>query len=129
MRAYEGLIRAATRDEIATWPPAPPSARSSACRPSPCASSCKRSSASPTDPRSQRLAASLRRLMTWTTDMRRGLVFAFLGPDRLTALRGFHASAPRSTASSGAEITARRDATDLASRPDILSLLLTARDR
>ena len=34
-------------------------------------------------------ARSLRRLVAWTTDPRRGLVFAFLGPDRLMSLPGF----------------------------------------
>jgi cytochrome P450 len=79
------------------------------------------------EPTQERLSAGLRRLMTWTTDIRRSSVFAFLGPDRLTAMRGFRRQRAEVDRLLFAEIAARRGARDLASRPDILSLLLAAR--
>jgi cytochrome P450 len=128
MRAYEGLIREATRREIASWPSGTPV---------------------PTLPRMQaitlrvvlravfgveegpgldRLGAILRRALTWATDPRRGLVFAFLGPDRLMGLDAFQRQQAELDRELVAEIARRRRATDLAERTDILSLLLQARD-
>jgi cytochrome P450 len=79
-------------------------------------------------PALERLSGSLRRLLTWTTDPRRGLVFAFLGPDRLMGLRGFRRQLADVDGPIGLEIARRRAAADLEEREDILSLLLQARD-
>ena len=78
--------------------------------------------------RLDRLASSLRRLMTWTTDPRRGLVFGLLGPDRLMGLAGFRRQLAEVDGQLLAEIARRREAADLGDRADILSLLLRARD-
>jgi cytochrome P450 len=128
MRAYEGLIRAATRRKVAAWPAGV---------------------AAPTLPRMQdltfgvvlravfgveegpgleRMAGVLRRFVAWTTDPRRGLVFAFLGPDRLMALPAYRRQRDELDRELLAEIAARRRAPDLAEREDILSLLVQARD-
>jgi cytochrome P450 len=128
MREYEVLIREATRREIATWP---------------------RGRRAPTLPRMHaitlwvvlravfgveegpvldRLGAVLRRLVTWTTDPRRGLVFAFLGPDRLMGLGAFQRLIAEVDGAILEEIARRRAVDDLAERSDILSLLLQARD-
>jgi cytochrome P450 len=127
MRAYEHLIRQATRREIATWPMG---AR---------ASTLPRMHAITLrvvlravfgvheGPELDRLSASLRRLMAWTTDPRRGLVFGFLGPNRLMSLRGFRRQLADVDGQLLAEIARRRQAPDLADRQDILSLLLRAR--
>src|SRR3954447_10177191 len=128
MRAYESLIRAATRDEIATWPAGAP-VRSLERMQAITLRVVLRAVFGVSDgPELERLTGSLRRLMTWTTDMRRGLVFGFLGPDRLGQLRGFRRQRADVDAQLRAEIAARREADDLASRDDILSLLLLARD-
>src|SRR4051794_40148620 len=128
MRAYEGLIRAATRDEIATWPAGAPVRSLERMQAITLRVVLRAVFGVSEGPALERLAEDLRRLMEWTTDMRRALVFGFLGPDRLAALRGFARQRTAVDDQLRAEITARRAASDLASRTDILSLLLNARD-
>jgi cytochrome P450 len=128
MRAYEGLIRATTRDEIAAWPATAPVRTLERMQAITLRVVLQAVFGVTDETALARLAASLRRLMDWTTDMRRGLVFAFLGPDRLMALPGFRRQRAEVDALLGAEIAARRRATDLTSRADILSLLVLARD-
>jgi cytochrome P450 len=127
MRAYEDLMREATRREIATWPIG---------------------TAVPTLPRMQaltlhvvlravfgvtdgpvldRLAPILRRVLAWATDPKRGLVFAFLGPERLMRLRTFQRLQHELDREVLAEIARRRALPELGDRDDILSLLLRAR--
>src|SRR5215211_4883338 len=74
--------------------------------------------------RLDRLRRILRQLLSWTADWRRAVVFGFLGPERVMALRGFR----RQLAEVDAEIARRGEAGDLAERKDVLSLLLRARD-
>ena len=127
MRAYEDLIREATRREIATWPtgatvPTLPGMQAMTLR-----VILRAVFGVEEGPRLDRLAAVLRRLVSWTTDPRRGLVFAFLGPDRLMGLRAFRRQLAEVDDEISGEITCRRDAADLGDRQDILSLLLQAR--
>jgi cytochrome P450 len=75
-----------------------------------------------------RLRAVLRALLSWTTDIRRGLVFALLGPERLMAMRGFRRQLAAVDAEVLAEIRRRRGDPALGERADVLSLLLGARD-
>jgi cytochrome P450 len=75
-----------------------------------------------------RLTAALRRLLSWTTNWRRVLVFTFLGPERVMALDGFRRQLAEVDALVMAEIARGREADDLAEREDVLSLLLGARD-
>jgi cytochrome P450 len=75
-----------------------------------------------------RLGTALRRLLSWTTDVRRMLVFGLLGPDRLTNLRGFRRQSAAVDALVYAEIAARRQDPNLDRRIDVLSVLLRARD-
>jgi cytochrome P450 len=123
MRAYEGLIRAATRDELTNWPAGAEVSMLDAMQAITlrvvlrAVFGLKAATG---------LDASLRRLMTWTTDMRRTLVFGFLGPDRLMALHGFRRQRADVDRQLLAEIAARRAASDLESRTDVLSLLLLA---
>ena len=128
MRAYEDLIRATTRDELATWPPSAPVRTLERMHAITLRVVLRAVFGLADGPALERLASSLRRLMTWTTDMRRGLVFGFLGPERLTALRGFQRQRADVDRQLHAEIAARRSAGDLEARADILSLLLVARD-
>jgi cytochrome P450 len=127
MRAYEDLIREATRGEIATWPlgaPAPTLPRMHAIT----LRVVLRAVFGVQDgPELDRLAASVRGLMTWTTDPRRGFVFGFLGPERLMSLAGFRRQLADVDGQLFAEIARRRQAPDLGERQDILSLLLQAR--
>src|SRR4051794_33119023 len=128
MRAYEGLIRAATRAEMAAWPAGVPVRTLERMQAITLRVVLQAVFGVSDGPAVERLAASLRRLLTWTTDPWRGLVFGLLGPDRLAALRGFQRQRGEVDVQLHAEITARRQATDLTSRADILSLLLAARD-
>jgi cytochrome P450 len=128
MRAYEQLIREATRRELATWPlevtvPTLPRMHAITLR-----VVLRAVFGVEEGPRLDRLATSLRRLMTWTTDPRRGLVFGFLGPDRLMRLSGFRRQLAAVDGELLAEVARRREVADLDDREDILSLLLRARD-
>ena len=126
LRGYETVIRDASRRALAEWP---------------------RDVAAPTlerlqlltlrvvlqvvfgesgGPDTERFAAALRRLMAWTTDPRRGIVFGFLGPDRLSALRGFRRQVAEVDALLLERIARRRADRGLAGRTDTLSLLLQA---
>jgi cytochrome P450 len=127
MRAYEDLIRDATRREIATWPlgvPAPTLPRMHAIT---LRVVLRAVFGVHEGPGLDRLGSLLRRLMTWTTDPRRAIVFGFLGPDRLMGLGGFRRQLAEVDREILAEIARRRQAADLADRTDILSLLLQAR--
>jgi cytochrome P450 family 135 len=78
--------------------------------------------------RLDRLRLILREFLSWTTDWRRALVFGFLGPERVMALRGFRRQLAEVDSEVLSEIARRRRARDLAEREDVLSLLLQARD-
>jgi len=128
LRVYEALMREATRREIATWPlgtavPTLPHMHAITLH-----VVLRAVFGVDEGPRLDRLGALLRGLVTWTTDLRRGLVFAFLGPDRLMGLRGFRRQIAQVDAAIADEIARRRAVPDLAERPDVLSLLLQARD-
>ena len=128
MRAYEALIREATRREIATWPigvAVPTLSRMHAIT---LHVVLRAVFGLDEGPRLDRLGGPLRRLVSWTTDPRRGLIFAFLGPDRLMKLRGFRRQLADVDRGILDEIARRREVADLEARTDILSLLLLARD-
>jgi cytochrome P450 len=78
--------------------------------------------------RLDRLRLILREFLSWTTDWRRALVFGFLGPERVMALRGFRHQLAEVDSEVLSEIARRRRAADLTEREDVLSLLLQARD-
>lgn len=128
LRAYERLIRAATRGMVSEWP---------------------LDVRAETLPRMQaitlhvilravfgieegerltRLGAMLRRLLDWTAVPVRALVFGFLGPERMTRLPAFARHMELLDRELLAEIAQRRMTPDLTHREDILSLLLLARD-
>jgi cytochrome P450 len=127
MRAYEGLIREITRREMARWPPGVPAPTLPRMHAITLHAVLRAVFGVDEGPRLQELAAGLRRLMSRTTDPRRGLVFAFGGPDRLMALSGFRRQLATVDERLLAEIARRRAAADLAERDDILSLLVRAR--
>jgi len=127
MREYETVIREATRRELATWRSGVPVATLPRMHAITLQVVLRAVFGVEEGPALERLAASLRRLMTWTTDLRRSLVFGFLGPDRLTRLRGFRRQLAEVDGALFAEIARRRAAVDLGDRTDILSLLVQAR--
>jgi cytochrome P450 len=127
LRAYDALIREATRREVATWPPGVPVATLPRMQAITLRVVLRAVFGVEEGPALERLAASLRHLMTWTTDPRRSFVFGFLGPDRLMNLRGFRRQLAEVDGGLFGEIARRRDAADLGDRTDILSLLLQAR--
>jgi cytochrome P450 len=127
MRAYEELIREATRSEIAAWTSDAPVRTLPRMHDIALEVVLRAVFGVQVGPGLDLLTARLRRLMTWTTDPRRALVFGFLGPDRLMRLSGFRRQLAEVDGELLAEIARRRDASDLADRQDILSLLLQAR--
>jgi len=127
MRAYEDLIREATRRELVTWPVGAPVPTLPRMRAITLRVVLRAVFGVEEGPHLDRLGESLSRLLTWTTDPRRGLVFSFLGPDRLRGLRGFRRQIADVDGLIVAEIARRREAPDLGDREDILSLLLQAR--
>src|SRR5215204_5567705 len=128
MRAYEAVIREATRRGIASWP------IGVAVPTLPCMHAItlhvvlRAVFGLEEGPRLDRLGGLLRRLVSWTTDPRRGLIFAFLGPARLMGLRGFRRQLADVDRAIHDEIAGRREVAHLDARTDILSLLLQARD-
>ena len=128
MRAYEGLIRDATRREIAAWPVGSPAPTLPLMQAITFRVVLRAVFGVAEGPRLRRLAATLRSFLTWTTAVRRGLIYAFLGPDRLMGLPSFRRQFEELDRELLAEIADRRRAQDIAERDDILSLLLQARD-
>ena len=128
MLAYEAVIREATRREIASWPIGAPVATLPRMHAITLHVVLRAVFGLEEGPRLDRLGALLRRLVTWTTDPRRALVFAYIGPDRLMKLRGFRRQLADVDGAILDEIARRRVAADLHARTDILSLLLQARD-
>lgn len=77
--------------------------------------------------RREELSRRLRRLLAWTTDLRRALVFSLLGPERLAGLRALRRQRAAVDAMLLTEIAARRGDPALGERRDVLSGLLRAR--
>src|SRR4051794_16702713 len=108
MGVYDALIRDATRRQIAAWPlgtAAPTLPRMHAIT---LQVVLRAVFGVDEGPRLDRLGALLRRLVTWTTDTRRALLYAFLGPDRLMGLRGFRRQMVELDAAIADEIGRRR---------------------
>jgi cytochrome P450 family 135 len=128
MRAYEQLIRAATREQIARWPlgvPVQALPRMQALTFS-VIMSCVFGVQE--DERIGQLGETLRGMVSWVTDMRRVLFFFLIGPQRLDRLPAFRRQVERVDREILAEISRRRTMGDLSEREDILSLLIQATD-
>jgi cytochrome P450 len=128
MRAYEDVIREATRREIAAWPPGEPVPTLPRMLAITLQVILRAVFGVQERPQLERLGAMLRRLVTWTTDPRRAFVFGFLGPDRLMGLGAFRRQLGDVDREILGEIDRRRRVADLRDRTDIVSLLLCARD-
>jgi cytochrome P450 family 135 len=76
--------------------------------------------------RLDRLRANVTSVQSWLTTLRAGLVFTYLGPDRLARMRTFRRHLDAVDEDVFAEIARRRADPDVASRSDVLSLLLQA---
>jgi cytochrome P450 family 135 len=127
MRAYEDLMREATRREIATWPADAPVRTLPRMQAITLRVVLRAVFGMEEGAQLNRLGALLRRLVTWTTDPLRAIVFGFVGPDRLERLSGFRRQLSEVDHELLAEIARRREAPDLDQRTDVLSLLLRAR--
>ena len=128
MRAYEGLIRESTRREIAAWPLDAKARTLPRMQAITFRVVLRAVFGVEEGPRLDRMAAILRRFLAWTTDPRRGLFFAFLGPERFMGLSAYRSQREELDRELLAEIAHRRQVEDLGERTDILSLLLQARD-
>jgi cytochrome P450 family 135 len=128
MRAYEDLIRAAIREEIATWPLGTP-VEALPCMQAltfgvimSCVFGVDESE------RMGQLGDTLRGMVSWVTELRRVAFFFLIGPQRLNKLPAFRRQVERVDREIFAEISARRAIGDLSDREDILSLLIQATD-
>jgi cytochrome P450 len=128
MRAYEELMRETTRSEIAAWPLGTKARTLPRMQAITFRVVLRAVFGVEEGPGLERMAAVLRRFLGWTTDPRRGLVFAFLGPERLMGLGAYRRQREELDRELLAEIARRRRVEDLGERTDILSLLLQARD-
>jgi cytochrome P450 family 135 len=128
MRAYEELIRESTLREIAAWPLGAKARTLPRMQAITFRVVLRAVFGVEEGPRLDRMAAILRRFLTWTTDPRRGLFFAFLGPERFMGLSAYRRQREELDRELLAEIAHRRRVEDLGERTDILSLLLQARD-
>jgi cytochrome P450 family 135 len=128
MRAYEDLIRAAIRKEVADWPLGEPIA--ALPRMQALTFSVIMSCVFGVDDgeRVGQLGDTLRGMVSWMTDMRRVLFFFLIGPQRLDKLPAFRKQVERVDREILAEISRRRAIGDLSEREDILSLLIQATD-
>ena len=77
--------------------------------------------------RFERLRVALKRMLDWTTDPRRMMALAVLGPQRLVRSGLLTSALAPVDELILEEIRLRRDEPDLAEREDVLSLLLQAR--
>jgi cytochrome P450 family 135 len=128
MRAYEELIRATTRSEIAAWPLDVKARTLPRMQAITFRVVLRAVFGVEEGPALDRMAAILRRFLAWTTDPRRGLFFAFLGPERFMGLSAYRRQREELDRELLGEIARRRRVDDLGERTDILSLLLQARD-
>ena len=126
LRSYEPLIREATRRELTAWPRDVPARTLPRMQAVTLRVVLQAVFGEAEGPEFERFAASLRRLMAWTTDARRALVFGFLGPDGLARLHGFRRQLAEVDAMLLERIARRRTDRDLERRADTLSLLLQA---
>jgi cytochrome P450 family 135 len=128
MKAYAEIIESVTERDLTGWPPAEPFAVLPHMQAITFEVILRAVFGVEEAGRLDRLRSALRELLSWTTDWRRALVFGFLGPERVMALRGFRRQVAEVDAEVLEEIARRRTAGDLAEREDVLSLLLQARD-
>jgi cytochrome P450 len=132
MQRYGGLMASVAAEEIESWPLGEPYK----LRPRMQALTLEiilravfgvvASSPEGEGPRVQRLRVQLRHLLDILTDPLHGVALMVLGPVRTQRLRAFRRELDRVNAPIYEEIAARRGASDLAERDDIMSLLLQA---
>lgn len=128
MRAYEDLIRAAIRDEIAKWPPGVPVEALPRMQELTFGVIMRCVFGVDESERMGQLGETLRGMVSWVTEMRRVLFFFLIGPQRLNKLPAFRRQVERVDREIFAEISRRRAIGDLSEREDILSLLIQAVD-
>ncbi len=128
MRAYETIIREAVRNEITSWPLEVPAATLPRMESLAFTSILRCVLGLDHNAQPDSLASALLAMFRWITEPRRLLVFFLLGPERLMSLPGFRRQMQQIDREIYTEITRRRSSEDLQERPDILSLLIQARD-
>jgi cytochrome P450 len=128
MREYGELITAAVRRELVRWPQRTPASALPHMQAITFEVILRAVFGVEEARRLDRLRAVLRALLSWTTDIRRSLVFALLGPERLMAMPGFRRQLAAVDAEVLAEIRRRRDDPAVGERADVVSMLLRALD-
>ncbi len=128
MRAYDEVIRAGIRKEIAAWPLDEPVAALPRMQALTFEVIMQCVFGVEDNNQVGKLGEALRGMLTWVTDARRILLFFMLGPQRIDKLPGFRREVERVDREILAEVTRRRALDDLNEREDILSLLIGATD-
>lgn len=128
MRAYEGVIRADIRKEIAAWPLEEPVAALPRMQALAFAVIMQCVFGVEEGDQVGELGKALLGTLAWVTDTRRVLLFFMLGPQRVHKVPGFRRQVERMDREILAEIARRRAQDDLDEREDILSLLIGATD-
>jgi cytochrome P450 len=128
MKAYAGIVSGVTREDLACWAVGEPFPVLPHMQAITFEVIMRAVFGIEESGRLDRLRRVLRDFLSWTTNWRRALVFGFLGPERVMALRGFRHQLAEVDAEVLGEIARRRKAPDLADREDVLSMLLQARD-
>lgn len=128
MRAYEDVIRAAIRKEIADWPVGGPVAALPRMQALTFSVIMRCVFGVEEGERVGELGDALRGMIAWVTDMRRVLFFFMVGSQRLDKVPAFRRQLEHVDREILAEISRRRAMGDLSEREDILSLLVQATD-
>jgi cytochrome P450 len=128
MRAYEDVIRASIRKQIADWPIGDPVAALPRMQALTFSVIMRCVFGVEEGERVGQLGEALRGMIAWVTDTRRVLFFFLVGPQRLDKVPAFRRQLARVDSEILAEISRRRALGDLHEREDILSLLIQATD-
>ena len=127
MRRYGDVIREIAREEVERWPLGEPVEARERMQAITLEVIMRVVFGLAEGERLDRLRVALRHALEWTADTKRMIMVALLGPARVTSLRSLRRALDPVDELLLAEIHERREASDLAEREDILSMLLTAR--
>ena len=124
MRAYAPIVAEAARRQFARWPAARPVSVLAGMQAITLDVILRTVFGVEDAARLERLRTNVRRVQGWLTGLRAGVIFMYLGPDRLAQMRSFRRQVAAVDEDVFAEISRRRASGDLEGRPDVLSMLL-----
>ncbi|MBI5103781.1 MAG: cytochrome P450 [Solirubrobacterales bacterium] len=128
MRAYEDVVRDVARRELASWPQGAPLAVLPHMRAITFEVILRAVFGVDERPRLASLQQRLDAMLAWLTNLRQGIIFGLLGPERMERQRRFRRELAAVDAEVLAHVAQRRADPALEERADVLSMLLLARD-